>query len=357
MIPFGASKSAYETWLEARLGPDYFVRADLARKSADMGASAFAFLRATYWRWAELAPDAEADLMTAPPVLAVGDIHMENFGTWRDAQDRLVWGVNDFDEAAVMPYTLDLVRLAASALLAGAGAADTVASALTAGYERGLVKPQVIALGDGAWRWLGEALDTAKDGSAKFQEKIDKLQAAAPPQPFLAALEAAMPRPFAGFAKIAPRTAGLGSLGRARWVGDAGGIVLEAKALVTSAWSRARGDDMAPVRAGEIASGSDRASDPWYRVTAETHTGRGIVVRRISADNRKIEADGKSGALKDPRLLDAMGLELAGIHGGTGGARDAIRADLASRTAGWLAAAAERAATATREDLRTFSPD
>ncbi len=56
--------------------------------------------------------------MDAPQVLAVGDMHLENFGTWRDADGRLVWGVNDFDEAAVMPYPLDLVRLAASIRLA-----------------------------------------------------------------------------------------------------------------------------------------------------------------------------------------------------------------------------------------------
>ena len=54
----------------------------------------------------------------APSVLAVGDIHIENFGTWRDEEGRLVWGVNDFDEAAEMPYVLDLVRLATSAALA-----------------------------------------------------------------------------------------------------------------------------------------------------------------------------------------------------------------------------------------------
>ena len=24
---------------------------------------------------------------------------MENFGTWRDAEGRLIWGINDFDEA------------------------------------------------------------------------------------------------------------------------------------------------------------------------------------------------------------------------------------------------------------------
>src|SRR5439155_1048267 len=54
----------------------------------------------------------------APTVLAVGDLHVENFGTWRDAEGRLVWGVNDFDEAWPVPYTNDLVRLATSALVA-----------------------------------------------------------------------------------------------------------------------------------------------------------------------------------------------------------------------------------------------
>ena len=48
-------------------------------------------------------------------MLAVGDLHVENFGTWRDADGRLCWGINDFDEADRLPYTNDLVRLAASA--------------------------------------------------------------------------------------------------------------------------------------------------------------------------------------------------------------------------------------------------
>jgi uncharacterized protein (DUF2252 family) len=352
MIPFDASKRAYDTWLAARLGPDYFVRADLDKKSGDMRENEFAFLRATYWRWAEIAPEICPELMDAVAVPAVADIHLENFGTWRDTAGRLVWGVNDFDEAAVMPYALDLARLAASALLAGAGAADAVASAILAGYERGLAKPQAVLPDDGAWTWLGEALDSAKDDGARFAKKIAKLAAGIPPKPFLAALEAAMPQPFNGFAKCAPRTAGLGSLGRARWVGDGGEIVLEAKALVTSAWARARGRDRAAILAGEIATANARPADPFYRVVSEANAGRGIVVRRISADNRKIEADDKSGALKDPRLLDAMGLELAGIHGGTPGARDVIRTDLSSRTAGWLAAATDKAATATLEDLR-----
>jgi uncharacterized protein (DUF2252 family) len=40
------------------------------------------------------------------------------FGTWRDVQGRLVWGVNDFDEACRWPFTHDLVRLTTSVFLA-----------------------------------------------------------------------------------------------------------------------------------------------------------------------------------------------------------------------------------------------
>ena len=47
---------------------------------------------------------------------------MENFGTWRDAEGRLARSVNDFDEAATLPYTNDLVRLATSAFLASEAA-------------------------------------------------------------------------------------------------------------------------------------------------------------------------------------------------------------------------------------------
>jgi len=56
----------------------------------------------------------------------------KNFGTWRDGDGRLVWGVNDFDEAAVMPYPLDLVRLAASIRLAPGGSISNQATAVAA---------------------------------------------------------------------------------------------------------------------------------------------------------------------------------------------------------------------------------
>ena len=83
-----------------------------------MAEGAFPFLRATFYRWVQTWPAICPDLAAAPTVLAVGDLHIENFGTWRDAEGRLIWGVNDFDEVYPMPYTIDLVRLATSVCLA-----------------------------------------------------------------------------------------------------------------------------------------------------------------------------------------------------------------------------------------------
>src|SRR2546421_5967408 len=105
----------YEAWLAERVP---VVKADLAHKHRAMSAGIFPFLRATFYRWADRWRAIAGDVAVAPTVLAVGDLHVENFGTWRDAEGRLVWGVNDFDEAWPLPYTNDLVRLATSALLA-----------------------------------------------------------------------------------------------------------------------------------------------------------------------------------------------------------------------------------------------
>ena len=75
----------------------------------------FPFLRATFYRWVQIWRDVVGDAANGPSLLAVGDLHLENFGTWRDIEGRLVWGVNDFDEVYTMPYSMDLVRLATSA--------------------------------------------------------------------------------------------------------------------------------------------------------------------------------------------------------------------------------------------------
>src|SRR5690348_6103643 len=103
----------------------------------------FPFLRATSYRWMQLWPEVYGEAGKAPEVLAVGDLHVENFGTWRDSEGRLIWGVNDFDEAFPLPYTQDLVRLTTSAEIAQEATALRVTSkdaagAILEGYCKGL---------------------------------------------------------------------------------------------------------------------------------------------------------------------------------------------------------------------------
>ena len=128
LVDIREASRAYERWLGERVP---LVRGDLALKHRLMSKDVFSFLRATFYRWAQLWPDVCHELADAPAVLAVGDLHVENFGTWRDAEGRLIWGVNDFDEVVSVPYTQDLVRLGTSALLA------VEASPLTLSARRG----------------------------------------------------------------------------------------------------------------------------------------------------------------------------------------------------------------------------
>src|SRR5436305_10185592 len=93
----GTATDRYEAWLRTCTPVN---EQDLKTKHDTLASDVFPFLRGTFYRWAQVWPEQCADLASAPRVLAVGDLHAENFGTWRDAEGRLAWGVNDLDEAA-----------------------------------------------------------------------------------------------------------------------------------------------------------------------------------------------------------------------------------------------------------------
>ena len=62
---------------------------------------------------------AHAAVITADDILGqFNAVVTNNFSTNSDVEGRLVWGINDFDEACELPYAADLVRLATSAALA-----------------------------------------------------------------------------------------------------------------------------------------------------------------------------------------------------------------------------------------------
>ncbi|MEU8528056.1 MULTISPECIES: DUF2252 domain-containing protein [Streptomyces] len=92
-------------------------------KFRKMAGSAFAFYRGTACLFYK---DLEDEAETGPyvdertgRVWIHGDLHAENFGTYMDATGRLIFNVNDFDEAYVGPFTWDLKRLSASLALIG----------------------------------------------------------------------------------------------------------------------------------------------------------------------------------------------------------------------------------------------
>ena len=162
----------FEDWLRQRVR---IVEPDLQFKHEQMAAALFPFFRATFYRWLEMWPEGCGELEKAPHILSVGDLHVENFGTWRDTDGRLVWGINDFDEASVYPYTMDLVRLATSALLAAREkrltmkAKDSAASILE-GYVTGFEKGGCPFVLEESHVWLRAIAESLIDASAATAE-------------------------------------------------------------------------------------------------------------------------------------------------------------------------------------------
>jgi hypothetical protein len=350
----------YEGWLRSQL--PVVIEADLDFKHQQMASAVFPFLRATFYRWAERWPALCPHLQSAPPVLGVGDLHVENFGTWRDREGRLVWGINDFDEATRLPYPADLVRLATSAALAIdehhlslrlVEAADAIIS----GYQQGLTlggEPFVLAERHGHLRRL--ATGDLRD-PMRFWTKMQALPTAAAadyPADAVGAVVGAVPGPppaDPAAADLRTRRAGLGSLGRprlvalARW--DGGLVAREVKALVSSAWDWATAVAGPTIHYRQITAGVVRAADPALGIEDRW------LVRRLAPDCIRIELSDLPAERDENALLRSMGFEVANVHLGTPGAAAAVLADLAERARRrpeWLVTAAQRMADDTKAD-------
>ena len=93
----------------------------LPEKLAKLTASPFTFFRATFHLFTH---DIRRGSFRRWPTAAasgqiVGDLHTENFGTFRSINGSIVYDINDFDETTAAAYEYDLRRLAASLLLTG----------------------------------------------------------------------------------------------------------------------------------------------------------------------------------------------------------------------------------------------
>jgi hypothetical protein len=348
------SSRRYERWLAKRLT---LVPRDLRLKHRRMAESAFTFLRGSFFRWVELWPQECAALVAAPRVLGVADLHAENFGTWRDREGRLAWGVNDFDEAAVVPYTNDLVRLCTSAALAIADcpwhlttrrACDAVLDGYRESLERGGVP---IVLGK-HHVWLREITEARLKNEPHFWRRLMKHATVRVPRDIRRLLSATMPQRGLKFRAI-QRSAGIGSLGRQRFTAIApwrGGVIArEAKALTGSAWRWLRTERPGSrLCYAEIVKRAVRMHDPSLRIRSS------MAIRRIAPDCRKVEFTELPAKANLQELLRMMGSETANVHLGTRRARRAILADLAHRRRNWLEDATARMRDATLEDWRAW---
>lgn len=349
-----AATARYEQWLGRHLR---LRRSDLRVKHARMREGVFLFMRSTYYRWAEQWLRHGAEVGRAPEVLAVGDLHLENFGTWRDAEGRLIWGVNDFDEAARLPYTSDLVRLAANALLAirehqlrlNEG---TAMAALLEGYGASLSaggRPFVLADEHRALRAI--ALDRLKDPK-KFWSRLEGLRRrrAALPAGLPEVISRMLPAPNLA-CRYYDRVAGLGSLGRERLVAitewEGGKVAREAKALAPPASLWASGRKGGAILYQAVLDRAVRCADPF--VTAR----RGWIVRRLAPDCCRIELAELPDQRDEGRLLYDMGWETANIHLASG-KPGALRRHLAGRRGGWLEQAADRMADLVVQDWKAW---
>ncbi|MGD9093861.1 MAG: DUF2252 family protein, partial [Anaerolineales bacterium] len=87
-------------------------------KYGRMVASPLAFLRGSA---AVMAADLAQTPVSGIDVVLCGDAHLSNFGVFATPERKLVFDLNDFDEAYLGPWEWDLKRLAASAVVAGRG--------------------------------------------------------------------------------------------------------------------------------------------------------------------------------------------------------------------------------------------
>lgn len=355
---FVEATTRYETWLGSLVE---IVKSDLKYKHKEMASlkSAFPFFRGTYYRWAEIWPLVCEHCQSAPTVLSIGDLHVENFGTWRDREGRLVWGINDFDEAEDLPFTNDLVRLAASAELgANEGQFELsfkgICRAILSGYVSQLEskKAMPFVLEEDHLELRALAMQGDRE-PVKFWKDFDKKLSDNLPDDF-EPIKAVLLKDLPGTddtCKFHSRIkAGMGSLGKPRFVALAtftgSKVAREAKAL-TPASTACFDPGRHRSRIKDVLASAVRCADPIYRVDGDW------IVRRLSPRCSRIEID-QLDCGSEKQMFSSMGAEGANIHLGTAATSEPILKWLEAQDSNWLSDAASAMVEATREDWRAW---
>jgi len=351
-----AATKSYEDWM--RRCTDV-IEGDLRYKHQQMREDPFLFFRSTFYRWAQLWPELCRDLCQAPKVLAVGDLHVGSFGTWRDSEGRMCWGVDDFDESYPLPYTNDLVRLAASVKLGVDAEGLNIklkqgCDAILEGYRQAIRAggcPFVLAEEEQTLEKLGiDAIKPPED----FWSKLNRRPAVAHGFPSTArrAIEKTFPDRNLEY-KVVRREAGHGSLGQPRFVAIAkwcgAFIAREAKATIPSScvWLNGKVDHCQTYYEKAIKS-AVRSHDPYQEMVGAW------LIRRLSPDANPIEIEDLPKKRDEITLLHAMGSETANVHLGDKRQQKKILRDLHNRKPNWLRNAAKETAQAAERDWKKY---
>jgi uncharacterized protein (DUF2252 family) len=344
----------YETWLANHLR---VLKSDLRQKHHMMAQDPFSFLRATFYRWMQLFPELCPKTNQAPVVLAIGDLHVANFGTWRDAEGRLIWGINDFDEAFPLPYPLDLIRLATSASIAikiGHLSCSSVAAceAILDGYSEALKNGGEPFVLSEKHPFLRDTATSRLRDPKLFWDKFAALPTIrSVPAKVRLLLKRTMPESILQF-RVAHRQAGLGSLGRERFTAIAdwrgGKIAREVKPLLPSACAWAANSRDKKIYYSQIVTSAVRAPDPFLALND------GWVLRRLSPFCSRIDLSQLPRTRDAEKLFHAMGWELANVHLGTRRAVPTVRRDLSKRRSNWLCHATQTMTDATLKDWKEW---
>ncbi len=311
---FKETNQLYESWLRKQF---FVIETDLSLKHERMKESPFPFLRATFYRWCGLWQKNMASFAKAPLILGVGDLHIENYGTWRDLEGRLIWGINDFDEACEMPYAIDLVRLGCSAQIASSCdhlnlSLKKIMDAILDGYVTCLKNGGRAFVLEEEHAFLREIATQSFRDPRHFFEKLNPRfpSLLKPSSEIKKILVSHLPAGSVNL-EFAHRSAGLGSLGRPRFIVlaelNGGRIVRETKGLCAPAflWSSGRSG---AVCYQKIIDQSVRMSDPVLRLEKKW------VTRRLAPHCTKIEIAALPRKLDELKLMNAMGFELGNIH-------------------------------------------
>lgn len=127
----------------------------LALKYRAMRSSAFAFLRGTCHLFYEDWPH-ETVLDAAPLAWICGDLHLENFGSFKGDNRLTYFDLNDFDEAILAPCTWEIARLLVSVLIAAETLGVSHPQAIV--LCRYFLDAYTAALADGKARWIERSI-------------------------------------------------------------------------------------------------------------------------------------------------------------------------------------------------------